>query len=376
MSPREGQDAPLYVMRLKTTEFSFAPARAAVLAALAAAVPAVAQSGAAGVPQAGRVDAGTGEVLPPWNPPRLDLTEATPRTIVMPQDDAYSVTGLFNEMHGEFLQNAFQFRNNLRLAYRHQDKTEVSSEDGDFSWDQFDADAFVPMPLDPDMLLLVGGRGSWRKYDFNAGSGMPDEDLYETSLHLGLGRFLTEDLYVEAVFRPGLYTDFGGTLTGDDWKFYGDVIATYRFDPGFYGRVGLVYDGTFDRMPVYPVLGFGLMINEQFRLDMLLPKSMELSWSPDPSWIVKVGLAVDGDEFHARTDLSTGAKTGYDIRVQELDLYVDGTLRFSDNLSVFGRVGSALTGDQDWEYPRTPPGRYDGSADPALFFQVGLGLNF
>ena len=296
------------------------------------------------------------------------------RLAVQQDGDSYSVTGMFHELHGEFLQNAFRFSQDLRLSYRYQADTELSGETGDFSWQQVAAVGRFATPLDPDMVLITGMQLGAREYDFEPETGLPDDELHEVAAAIGLGRFFSEDLYVEAVFRPGLYTDFSGTLTGDAWKFYADVLGTYRFDAGFFGHFGVAYDGTFDDMPVYPMLGFGLMIGEEFRLDLLAPRYFEFSWLPDPAWILKVGLAVDGNEFRVRSRSDDpGGRQAFDVRVQEVDLYLDGTYRLDDRISIFGRVGSTLTGDYDWNYPGN---RYDGSSDPTMFLEAGIGFDF
>lgn len=354
------------------------PVARATFAALLGAATLAAQS-PAGRSVEPRLDADSGEVIRRWTPPEVDLRSFRPAagTALQQGEDAYSVSGLFSQLHGEFMQKGFAFRNNLRLAYGMQTETEISGENLEFDFHEIRGEVFAPFTLDPDMLLIAGAAGGVRRYEFTSTAGGPgiEEDLYETAVHLGLGRFLSEDFYVEAVFRPGVYTDYGGTLHGDDWQFYGDVIGTYRFDPGFYGKVGVVYDGTFDDLEAYPVLGFALLLSETVRVDMLLPKQLELAWMPDPSWILKAGLSLDGETYHGRlpTELDP-TQTRYDVRTQEMRLYVDATMRFDDHFSIYGRGGATLLGDYQIEVPGSPA--TDGSVDPAPFFEVGFGINF
>jgi hypothetical protein len=320
----------------------------------------------------GRLDPDSGETLPSWRAPEVDATRwpgerALP---VVQDDDGYAVTRLFNDMHGDFMQKGFPFQQNIRVGAGYQAEAGMSGSEGKYQFSDARADVFVPMTLDPDMLLIVGGRGGGRAYEFDsAAGGATNESVFEASLHVGLGRFLTEDLYVEAMFRPGVYSDFDGTLHGDDWKFFGDVIATYRFDPGFYGKIGAIYDGTFEDAPIFPALGFALLLDETFRIDMLLPKYFELAWMPNATWILKGGLGLDGEEYHVRSSTGPGTEQRFDVRTQEFRIYVDGTMRLNDNFSVFGRGGATLLGDYKWA-------GFDGSVDPAPFFEIGAGLNF
>lgn len=332
----------------------------------------LAAQGAAPIPS----DADHGELLqagaattePSWldlSGPALRIENALPQ-----DDDRYSVAALFNQAHGEFMQKGFQFRNNLRASYGYQLETGVSGNGDEMQFDDASAEAFMPFTVDPDMMLIVGARYGQRRYDFNSSRPRTtDETVYEAAFHVGFGRFFTEDLYVEAMFRPGVYTDFDGTLHSEDWRFYGDVIATYRFDPGFYGKIGGVYDGTFSDSPGYPVLGFGLILSDTFRMDLLAPKYVELSWIPDASWIIKGGLSLDGERYSLRPPKGALVGDRYTVWTQEFELYLDATMRMNDSLSFYGRGGLTLTGDYDW-------GAFSGAIDPAPFFEVGVGLNF
>jgi hypothetical protein len=341
---------------------AFAAAATSVLLAAqgAAPIPSDADTGAL-------LQAGAGTPEPSW----LDLSGPALRIEnALQDDDRYSVAALFNQAHGEFMQKGFQFRNNLRVSYGYQLETGVSGNGDEMQFDDASAEAFMPFTVDPDMMLILGARYDQRRYDFNSSRPRTtDETVYEAALHVGFGRFFTEDLYVEAMFRPGVYTDFDGTLHSEDWRFYGDVIATYRFDAGFYGKVGGVYDGTFSDSPGYPVLGFGLVLSDTFRMDLLAPKYVELSWIPDASWIVKGGLSLDGERYSLRPPKGALVDDRYTVWTQEFELYLDATMRVNDNLSFYGRGGLTLTGDYDW-------GAFSGAIDPAPFFEVGVGLNF
>jgi hypothetical protein len=340
-----------------------AAATSVLLAAQGAApIPADADHGAL-------LQAGAAAVEPSWldlSGPALRLENALPQ-----DDDRYSVAALFNQAHGEFMQKGFQFRNNLRASYGYQFETGISGDDDNMQFDDANAEAFMPFTVDPDMMLILGARYGQRRYQFDtpAGSNASDETVYEAAFHVGFGRFFSEDLYVEAMFRPGAYTDFDGTLHSEDWRFYGDVIATYRFDPGFYGKIGGVYDGTFSDSPGFPVVGFGLILSDTFRMDLLAPKYVELSWIPDAAWIIKGGLSLDGERYSLRPPKGAANGDRYTVWTQELELYVDATMRLNDSLSFYGRGGMTLTGDYDW-------GAFSGAIDPAPFFEVGVGLNF
>ena len=89
------------------------------------------------------------------------------------------------------------------------------------------------------------------------------------------------------------------------------------------------------------------------------------------SWFA--GLNLEGDEYRVRSSAGTG-KVESDFRVQELNLYVGGIKRFTDNVSAFARLGTTLAGDHSF---RTPTGtEVGGQLDPTLMFEIGLGWDF
>ncbi len=55
------------------------------------------------------------------------------------------------------------------------------------------------------------------------------------------------------------------------------------------------------------------------------------------------------------------------------------TLRFNDHLGVFARGGSTLFGQYNWSADAIGGGSLAdlrGTQDPAVFFEVGMGINF
>ncbi|MBI5851198.1 MAG: hypothetical protein HZB39_09235 [Planctomycetes bacterium] len=347
--------------------------RAASFAAVSCAVAlTAARSVAQSTPS--RLDVDTGELFAPVPRERF----ADERLLRLAQDDPdYSTWKLFQDLHGSFVQNAFPYQPNLRIAYEQQLETEVKSDPGTFQWQSFRGDAYLPVVVDPDRMLLLGATGRMRRYDFSPSSPVPgNEDLHEFSALLGLGWFLQEDVLVQLKLLPGVYSDLDGTLNHRDWQFYGDASAIWRADESLFLTFGVASDETFEDLAVYPLFGVSWLIGESFRVDMLLPRNLEFSWLPSASWIWSVGIDLDGDEFNVR---APGTKQQFAVHTQEFRAYVETTLRMNDNLGIYARGGSTLFGQYNWAANATGGGLLAdlrGTQDPAVFFEVGMGLNF
>lgn len=316
-----------------------------------------------------RIDSDTGELFAPKSRTRL---------LFGAQDDPdYSVSNMFQQLHGSFVQTAFPYQPNLRLAYEQQLETEIKSDPGSFDWLSFRGDAYLPITIDPDRMLMLGATGRMRRYDFTSSSPVPgNEDLHEFSAMLGLGWFLSEDWLMQIKFMPGVYSDLDGTLNHRDWEFFGELTAMWRADENFYLTFGVAADKTFEELGAYPLFGIAWIMSESFRIDMTLPRNVEFSWTPNASWIWSIGVEVEGDEYNVR---APGTKQNFDVSTQEFRAYLEATLRFNDHLGVFARGGSTLFGQYNWSADAIGGGSLAdlrGTQDPAVFFEVGMGINF
>ncbi len=300
------------------------------------------------------------------------------------QDDEYSVIGMYERLHGEFLRNSIGFRPDLKLQFGMQHDADFDDEVGQFDFNEYRGEFLTRAPVDPDTHLILGGNVGLRAYRFDNVPIVGDEDLWEVSGEFGVGRFFQENLLVEATFRPGLYSDFDGTLKSDDWQFFGRVLATYQPDPDqrLYLKGGIEVSQVFEDTPIYPLLGISWQFTDAWRFDALLPLETAFRFTPSAEWIFSAGLSLDGDEYHRRSNITVGAPTSRTVRTQEVRAFFDATYRTSDELSVFGRIGSTIAGENSFEAYRPGVGGgvvrddFDGAVNPVLFFEVGVGVNF
>jgi len=293
----------------------------------------------------------------------------------MPQEDDYSVEGMFSELHGKYMVDRKPFDPNFRIWGGYQGKAGLSGENGKFEFYELGAKLDAELPVDPDTFLTYGAYFTMRDYDMDQATGVQDTTLYQTFLTLGIGHFFNEDFLVEAHFQPGFASDFEGTLNRDDWKFFGDVLATYRTNEQLYWKLGVRVDEVFEGTMVYPLFGVSFLVDESFRVDILAPRFAEIAWLPDPALILKAGVSLQGNEYHYRIDVGNNNDEEADWRTQEFRIYGDVAWRLTDQVSLGVRAGATLAGKYDIGRA-SPAEAYAGQIDPAFFGEVGGGFSF
>jgi len=276
---------------------------------------------------------------------------------------------MYGEAHGDFIANRDRYRPMFALSVQAQPHSRLASEPGEFDNGDLLLQGAAPVAVDPDTALLVGGRAEARRFEFSVNSGLPNDSVYSVGAVLGAGRFVNDDTYVEAVFEPGIYSDFGGTLTHNDWQFLGHATATYRYSEEVYFTGGIKVSRDFEKVPVFPVLGVAWLFDPNWRVDVMLPLRAELSWLVSVPTTVFVGAEIEGHEYSVRSSAATG-KQQHDINIQDIRLYIGANHRVNDNFSMFARTGAVVGGD----YRFTPS--YDGQIEPTFMLELGLGWDF
>lgn len=302
----------------------------------------------------------------------------------MKQDTDYTFTSMYLNAHAEFqhkarpylgLNKADPFNTNLKVGFRFQAQTEVSGESGDLEYQEYSLNTLYPIPVDRDVALLVGGNYEVRAYDFDGTfAGATQDDRYHRiDLQMGATWFIDDELAVTGLFSPGVYSDLDGTLNHDDWYFFGSVLGTFKASDEMFYKIGVATDETFDDVPVYPLLGLSYLMSKDWRIDVLLPRSATVSWEAASTTTVSTGIELEGAAYNIRSTPGTG-KTQFENRVQEIRLFMGVDHQFTDQFSVFGRFGTLLGGDYDIR--AGGPRITDGTIEPALFFDLGVGIKF
>ena len=129
-------------------------------------------------------------------------------------------------------------------------------------------------------------------------------------------------------------------------------FLTYRAAEHLFWKFGLRYNQVYEAAPWLPYLGVswditGMMTppdggdygGDSWRLDVLLPEYIELSYWPTGDTGFQWGAEIDGAEYHVRTSRATGNQRD-DLNVQEVTTYLGFVHRFTDTLSITAKAGA------------------------------------
>lgn len=301
-------------------------------------------------------------------------TDLVDRLHAISQDRDYSVATLFAQNHGETLNQARGYQHDVKISYLQDIDVKIKGETGEFDASEIRGDLKWDLPVDPDSWMTLGVHSAFRDLDFTPSVVGADDDelLHEIGAVIGGGHFINPGTFVEVSFEPGVYSDLGGSLKSDDWQFYGHVRAAFRNDEYLFWRVGLRHDNLFEDIDVYPELGVAWQISDQWRLDVLLPHHIEAMWNPSAELVLQAGVELTGNEYEVRSPSAVGGR-GFTWEARELRVYGGATWRFSDQVATFGRIGSTVGGDYEFN---GNAGRTDGTPEGSFFFEVGTAFNW
>lgn len=291
---------------------------------------------------------------------------------VFAQDENYSPSSLFTDNHGDFILQQDRFEPMARFDILWQPESDIKGEPGDFDLTYPAADVKVPLAVDPDTFVTLGGYFAVRSYDTSGTFTASEDNLYEIGAYLGVGTFVNEDFLLEALFYPGVYSDLDGNLNHNDYQWYFDAMGVFRTDEDLFWKIGVSHSGLFDDLEVYPLLGVSYVISAEWRIDVLLPRSAEVSYALNPSTILLANLTLEGDQYQTHSVSVPGS--GSAAHVQELRIGLGAIYRFNDRVSMFGRLGTTLAGD--YNYTSGDGLRSDGSLTSGAFLTLGLGIDF
>lgn len=301
-----------------------------------------------------------------------------------PQGDVdYSLYGQFRLNHGEFMDRRERFQPQVDLRARLMPNQRVNGEPGSYDQFGYDFDAEIPVLISTESYLTFGAYYLGRRYVTSnafgsAGNttGLADETLLGVGAKLGFGVFLDDagNWLLEVETHPGAWSDLDDTLHHEDFDFPSHALFTVRPMPNFFFKFGARYNQVYEDAPWLPLLGFSWEIVDGFRVDLLMPENLELSFWPSSSTGILFGAQVSGAEYHVHTSESQNQRD--DLRVQEVVAYLGLMTRMSDSTSFLARAGMVVAGDYDLTSGAAGFNRVEGALDQGFWAEFSFGLNF
>ena len=309
----------------------------------------------------------------------------------------YEIRTLFQQHHGDFMNRMERYEPMIKVGGRFMPSQRILHESGEFDqWDYF-GDATLPWNVSTEGYLLFGLYYEARQYEFDGvrttagNTKLGNETLHAGGVKLGFGAFLDDNVLLEVESRPGVFTDADAGLHHNDVDFPSHAMVTFRAVDSLFFKVGARYNQVYREAAWLPLLGVSWDITGGsassptegrggFRVDLLLPERLEVSYwsSGSTGWLL--GAEVTGAEYHVRTDLLATPVNGDNqprdnVRIQEFVAYLGLVHRWSDNFSMTGRVGGVLAGYYDLSNG-DPAEHVDGQIEPGLWAEFSIGVDF
>ena len=303
----------------------------------------------------------------------------------------YSVTSLFREAHGEFMDRRERYDPAIELGARWLPNQSIKGEPGDFNMLGYDVDAEFPVVAYPDAFVTFGLYHYGRRFhasdlfgsqnnnfplgNLNANGNWGDETLTAAGVRLGVGMFLTDHVLLEVETSPGVYSDLERRLKKKDFDAPTSALVTVQATENFFFKFGVRYNQIYQDAPWLPWLGFSYEISDGVRLDVMLPEYVELAWWPSASTAFAWGAQVQGAQYSVGNSAG-GVSQRDDLNVQEVSTYLGITQRFTDAFSLRARAGAILAGHYDLTTGSQSFDRASGALDQGFFASVTFGIDW
>ncbi|MGC3970469.1 MAG: DUF6268 family outer membrane beta-barrel protein [Pirellulales bacterium] len=312
----------------------------------------------------------------------LDLRSPNPEVLQQGQDpELYTLRGMFRANHGQFMDRRERLRPDITLRASLIPNERIVGEPGTFDLFGYDFDGAVKALVSPEGYLTFGGYYLGRHYTTSSAfgtkgnvGGIGDETLVGAGVRIGFGAFLDDNWLFEAETRPGVWSDLDDTLHHQDFDFPSSAMFTYRAIDNFFFKFGARYNQVYEDAPWLPILGFSWEVVDGFRLDILAPESVEMSFWPNHQLGILFGAEVNGAEYHVHTAEALNQRAN--LRVQEATAYLGLMTVPNDNISFLFRAGIVIAGDYDLTTGAAGFNRAEGALDQALFLDASFGLRF
>ncbi len=277
--------------------------------------------------------------------------------------------------HKNFFQLLSPDETDFRMGYTFQPATKEENGGGEFTLHQFFGDFEVARPIGTDIYLRFGGEYEARLYDFDDVPGakvdLSSETLHKIVFRGGAGWFISKDLLLTGIARPGIWSDFEGSVKKDDVDLQGDSTLVYRINPGTQLLVGLAYNEVYDDTPLLPYVGIRLL-SESGRLSarVTFPLEAEVGYKLDLRAKIYGGYWVKGDEYRA-----SDGEENFDLHVQDRRFGGGFLFWFSERLNARFEGGAAYGGEMHLKLKDA--GQFENEdLDPTGYVTAALGASF
>jgi hypothetical protein len=225
----------------------------------------------------------------------------------------------------------------------------------------------VPIVLTRDTFLRASVYYANRIYDFHnlliRTDNVNTESLHKIQIGGGFGTFVTDDVLITGVVKPGIYSNLRHGFNSEYLNVYGELFVIYRFSPHAQIIGGAVTNELFENIQVYPVLAARFLSpSGRYRLNITPPVSLRAAARVNECLEMYTGFWLTGDRY--RVNLKQ-LDEEFNVQIQDRRLGVGSIYFLSDHTNVSIESGITLTnrfelkiGDSAFSEDTTEPSFY------------------
>lgn len=224
----------------------------------------------------------------------------------------------------------------------------------------------------PDTGLIVGG--TYRQFWFpsEGGSDVIPNNAGSFAATFGVRQNFLEKWTFLALGNVGIYSSEWNSSGEDSWNFDAQATIGYAFSENLSAFVGVAVFPQF-QIPVLPAVGLRWQINEQWNLNLVMPKpTVEYEFAE--GWKLYVFGQLAGGRFRTASDFGAPMRTNLGNRwMSYLDIRTGGGIAWSPVPAVTLRAETGASVYREFEFDGAG---FSVHAGPALMASTSVSVRF
>lgn len=280
----------------------------------------------------------------------------------------------FINQHSPFFRLFLADKSDFRAGYTHGFQRDEVDGPGSYTLNRFFFRGEVPIAGGKNFFWRLGGDYGYSDYELDEVRSASTNDS-SLSVHrvvgrFGAGFFLSDELLVTGVVRPGLYSDFEDGADFDEGQVYGDFQVVYEINPGTQLVLGGSCDKNIDDQDCYPLGGIRILGSDgKLHISATLPVEARVGYGISPRSELFILGNASGEEY----DVSVGSKEKrFSLYAQEIRL--GGGFNFWFNSKLSFELEAGMFFESPFEFKTHSPGQFTGDVDESGYITGSFGL--
>lgn len=288
---------------------------------------------------------------------------------------AENLSKTFSAAHRDFFHLYSPQETDFKFQYMYNPENKEDGGPGKYDLNNVYAYLELPLLMSKDSFLRVAIDYEMGMYDFSPVNEAPTSTakdvLHKAAFGFGMGHFFSDNFFLTAMAKPGLYSDFDNDVEMDDIQLHGQARLVYRINPGTELLIGADSSETFEDVSLFPLVGFRAISEDgQLHLSLTAPIEARVAWYFNPRTQIYGLFSISGARYNAD---SGPTNIELDIQTHNQKLSTGAIYWIGNNISL-GLEGGFFIGNE-FKFKALNAGQFSGDMDPSAFLALNFGLS-